>query len=100
MKRDPMDAMTDLRGRVRHEFRVQTLVDRSPCFAAVISPKRARGRDRDEHLLLIFWINQNRMETHSACAGLPTRAGVVLAQTGKFTPCFAAIFRFKKRRVF
>src|SRR5207248_9547385 len=60
----------------------------------------ARGRDRDKHLFLILRVDQNGVETHSARARLPTRTGVVLAQTGKFAPRFAAVFRFEKRCVF
>src|SRR5204863_6895330 len=77
----------------------QTSVDRLPCFAAVIRPERARGRDRDEYPLWIFRIDQNRVKTHSARTGLPTGAGIVLAQAGKLAPAFSAIFRFESCRI-
>src|SRR5229473_4361575 len=100
MHRDPMDAVANLRMRIGNVLRMQTAIDWLPGFAAVISAERARGRDRDEHSLSIFWIDQNRVQTHSARARLPLRAGIVLAEPGKFVPRFAAVFRLEQRGVF
>src|ERR1700704_2013922 len=79
---------------------MQTLVDRLPCLAAVISPERTRRRDRDENSLRIFWIEQDRVQTHSACARLPFRPGAVTAQSGELLPSLAAVFRFKQCGIF
>ena len=53
-----MNTMTDFRGRIGNVLRVQTFVDRFPGFAAIIRPERARRGNRDEHSLLILWIDQ------------------------------------------
>jgi len=79
---------------------MQSVIDWLPGFAAVFGAKRARGRDRDEHSLRIFRIDQNRVQTHSARARLPFRTGIVLAETGQFVPRFAAVFRLEQRGVF
>src|SRR3982074_1503413 len=100
MHRDVMHAMTDFRVWIRNVLRMQTLVDRLPCLAAVISPERARRRDRDENSLRIFWIEQNRVQTHSARARLPLRSGAVAAQSGQLLPSLAAVFRFKQCGIF
>src|SRR4029077_2974807 len=100
MHRDTVDAMSDLCRRIGNVLRVQTPIDRFPGLAAVIGAKRACRRDRDEHSLWILRIEQNRVQTHSARARLPTRSGVVLTQTGKLVPRFAAVFRLKQSRVF
>ena len=92
MQRDAMHAMPDFRVRIGHELRVQTSIDRLPRFAAVIRAKGARGGDRDENSSRIFWIEQDRVQTHSACARLPLRAGIVFAQSRQFLPCRAAVF--------
>src|SRR5260370_5152022 len=100
MHRDAMNAMTHLRVRIGNILRMQTTIDRLPGLAAVIGTERARRRDRDEHSLSIFRIEQNCGETHPARARLPFRPGIVLTQTGKLVPRFAAVFRLKQSRVF
>src|SRR5438309_5106131 len=99
MHRDPMHAVADFRVWIWNVLRMQSVIDWLPGFAAVISAERTRGRDRDEHSLSIFRIDQNRVQTHSARARLPLRAGIVLTEPGKFVPRFAAVFRFEQRRV-
>src|ERR1700730_3901166 len=100
MERDSVHAVSNFRVRIGNVLRMQTFVDWFPGFAAVIGAKRARGRDRDEHSLLILWIDQDRVETHSARARPQTRTGVVLAESGKLVPRFSAVLRFEQRRVF
>ena len=81
MKRDAMYAVADFCCWVWDEIRNQTFVDRFPRFSAVVGPERARGRNCDKHSLLIFRIDQDRVQTHSARARLPTRTGIVLTQS-------------------
>src|SRR5438874_13841065 len=92
MHRDPMDAVPDFRVRIGNVLRMQTVVDRFPTYSGVVGSERARGRDRDENALRIFWIDQDRVQTHPACARLPFRPGIVLTETGKFVPRRPAIF--------
>ena len=100
MQGDAMHAMADFRVRIGNVLRVQPAIDRLPGFAAIIRAERARRRNRDENALRIFRIEQDRVQTHSARARLPFRAGAVLAQAGQLLPRFAAIRRFEKRGVF
>src|SRR5205823_1854432 len=100
MQGNSMNAMTDFRGRIGNVLGTQTLVDRFPGFAAIIRPKRARRGNCDEHSVLIFWVNKNRVQTHSARARLPLWAAVVFAEPRQLLPSCAPIFGFKKGRVF
>src|SRR5205085_7602591 len=97
---DVMNAMAHLRVRIGNVLRMQTLVDRLPTLAAIIGAERARRRDRDEDSLRIFWIEQNRVQTHSARAWLPLRSGAVPAQSRELFPILPAIFRFEQRCIF
>ncbi len=86
MHRDAMHAVPDLRVRIGNVLRTQTAIDRLPGLPAIIAPERARGRDGNEDALRIFRIEQNGVQTHSARARLPFRAGAMFAQTGEFLP--------------
>src|SRR6266705_268118 len=79
---------------------MQSVIDRFPRFSAVIGAESACGRDRHVYSLWILRIEKNCMQTHAACARLPFRAGIVFSETGQFVPRFAAVLRFKQRRVF
>src|SRR4029077_6771450 len=81
MHRDAMNTVPYLRLWVRHELRVQTSIDWLPRFAAVITTKGARGGDCDGYSSRILLIEENRVQTHSTCARLPLRAGIVFAQS-------------------
>ena len=70
---------------------MQAFVDGLPGFAAIIGAKRARGRNRDVNAVRVGWIENKRVQTHAAGAGLPLRAGTVAAQAGEFLPGFAAV---------
>ena len=52
-------------------FRVDTLVDGTPCPPPVVGPERAGGRDGDVEALRIVPIQDDRMQAHSAGARLP-----------------------------
>src|SRR6267378_3853759 len=93
MHGDPMNAVANLRVRIGNILRMQTLVDRLPIFSAIISTERARGGDRNEHSFAIFRIQQNRVQTHSTGAWLPTRPGSVAAQSRQFLPRLTAVAR-------
>jgi hypothetical protein len=71
---------------------MQPAIDRLSSFTAVISAKRACSRDRDEHSLRIFWIEKNRVQTHSASARLPLGPGIAPRETGQFVPRFPPSF--------
>ena len=81
MHRDAMHAVPYLCRWIGHELRVQTSIDWLPRFAAVITTKGARGGDCDGYSSRILLIEENRVQTHSACARLPLRAGIVFAQS-------------------
>ena len=82
MQRDAMDAVPDLRLRIRNIFGAQALVDRLPGLSAVVGAEGARGGDGDEESLRISRVLNDGVETHPARARLPFRAGVVFAQAG------------------
>src|SRR6266487_2980154 len=94
-----MDAVADLCSWIGNIFRMQPVIDRFPRFSPVIGPERACGRDRHVYSLWILRIEENGMQTHAACARLPFRASIVFSETGQFFPRFAAVLRFKQRRV-
>src|SRR6266496_235913 len=95
-----MNTMADLRSWIGNIFRMQPVIDWFPRCSAVIGAERARSRDRYVHSLSILWIQEDCMQTHSTCARLPFRAGVVFSETRQFFPRFAAVLRFEQRRVF
>src|SRR6476469_4975914 len=64
MHRDPMHAVTDLRVRVRDVLRVQSAIDRLPCFASIVGAERAGSRDCDGNPLGIARIEKNGVQTH------------------------------------
>src|SRR5437588_8301604 len=99
MHGDPMNAVANLCIRIGNILRMQTLVDRLPIFSPIITTERARGRDRNEYSLAIFRIQQNRVQTHSACAWLPTRPGSVAAQSRQFLPCLTAVARAEQSSI-
>src|SRR4030095_14530676 len=97
MHGDAMNTMADLCSGIGNISRMQSVIDRFPRFSAVIGAERACGRDRHVYSLSILRIEENCMQTHSASARLPLRAGIVFSETGQFLPRFAAVLRFKQR---
>src|SRR5438067_2472481 len=79
---------------------MQTAVDWFPGFAAVVGAESPGSRYRNKKSRRIFWIDQDCVETDSARARLPLRAGVVLSEPREFAPRFAAVFRFEQRGIF
>jgi hypothetical protein len=97
---DMVNAMTDLGIRVGNVWGVQSTVDRLPRIATIVRTKRARRRDRDEHPLRILRIQNNRVQTQTASAGLPHRACAVSAESRNLLPCLSAIFGAEQCGVF
>ena len=79
MHGDPMNTVPYFRIRVRDVLRMQAVVNGTPCLPAIVSTERACRRDRDEHSFAFFRIQQNRVQTHSTGAWLPTWTGAVTA---------------------
>src|SRR6185369_15964658 len=100
MQCDAMHAVAHLRGRVGNVLRVQTLIDRFPVRAAVITAKRTRRGDRYKDPLTILRVQKNRVQAHAARAGLPLRTGAVTTETGQFMPSLAAVLRAEQRGIF
>ena len=73
-------------------FGLQAAVDRLPRLARVVSTKRAGGRDGDVDALGIARIEDDRMQTHAAGAGLPHWPRAVLAQPRQLLPRLAGVF--------
>src|SRR6478672_13687795 len=92
MHRDPMHTVTDLRVGIRDVLRVQPAIDWHPCLSAIVGAKRAGSRDCDGNSLGIIRIEKNGVQTHSACAGLPLRTGIVAPESCQFMPRFSAVF--------
>src|SRR5207244_12841744 len=84
--RDVMDAMADLCFRIGNVLRMQALIDWLPALAAIVSSEGACRRDGNEDSRRIFRIEKNGVQTHSARARLPFRAGAVAAQSGELLP--------------
>src|SRR5882672_6535307 len=57
----------------------------------VIGAKTAGGGDRNENATGIFWVEENRVQTHAPCAGLPFGAGAMTTQAGQFVPGLSAV---------
>src|SRR5512132_208342 len=100
MHRDVMDAVAHLCRRIGNVLRAQTLIDRFPCCAAVISAKRTRSGDGNNNALAIARIQQNRVQAHAAGAWLPLRSRAMTAQTRQFVPGHTAVTRPKQRGIF
>ena len=79
---------------------MQAVVNGTPGPSFIVSTERASGRDRNEHSLGFFRIQQNRVQTHSTCAWLPTWTGAVAAQPREFLPGLAAVARAEKGGIF
>src|SRR5439155_25174871 len=73
--RDPMDAVPDLGVRLGDILRAQPSIYGFPRVAAVVGPKRPRGRDGDEDAVAIAWVQKDRVEAQPAGAWLPRRPG-------------------------
>ena len=68
--------------------------------AAVIGAESARGRDGDVDPAGVARIENDRVQAHSAGAGLPVGSRAVAAQSGEFLPDLAAVGRAENRGVF
>src|SRR5882672_5365490 len=79
---------------------MKALVDRLPCRSAIIGSESACRRNSYIDTLRVAGIQNDRVKTHTARAGLPLRPGSVAAQSRKFAPRLAAIFGFEKRGIF
>src|SRR5258708_29165293 len=100
MHRDPMNAMSDFRVRIRQfELRFEAAIDRLPGLAAVVRAKSACGRNGDEYPVGVLRVEKDRMHRHAARAGLPEMA-FGAAQPGKLLPRFAAVCGLENRAVF
>src|SRR5579859_1299339 len=97
--RDVVHAVSNFRGRIRNILRMQSLVDRLPGQTTIIRAKRASSGNRNVDSLWITGIKNHRVQAHSPRTRLPLRTGSMPAQSGKFLPGFAAIFRFEKRGI-
>src|SRR5262245_66133405 len=93
MHGDAMNAVANLRRRVRDVDRVQATIDRLPCFAAVICTKRPGRRNGCEDSLGVVRIQQNRMQAHAAGTGCPGSSRTMAAQSRYFLPGLRAVGR-------
>src|SRR5208282_6010124 len=98
--RHVVNAVSDLGPRIRDVLRVQTLVNRLPCRAAIVGAKGARSRNGDEHTERIARVEDDGVQTHSTRARLPFGPGTVSAQTGKLAPVLSPVARAEQRRIF
>src|SRR5580698_4070512 len=98
--RDVVNAVTDFRPRVGNVRRIESTVDRLSGFAGVVGTEGSRCRDGDKDSVRVAGIENDRMQAHSARAGLPLRAGTVAAQAGEFLPTLAAVGRAKQGSIF
>src|SRR5215470_8900716 len=100
MLRDVMNAVAHFSSRIGKVLRVQSLVDWFPRHSSVVSAKRTRSGDRNEDPVAIRSVQNDRVQTHAAGAGLPLRSRAVTAQSGKFLPRLTAVGRAKECGIF
>src|SRR5579872_2656346 len=98
--RDAMNAVTDFGGRIRNMLGSQSLIDGAPRFASIVGPERACGRYCYKHPFRATGIDQDRVQTHSACAWRPMGSGAVLAEAREFLPVLSAIGCAEYRGIF
>src|SRR5256885_3535923 len=79
---------------------MRALADRLPCRSAIIGSECACRGNSYIDTLRVAWVQNDRVKTHTARAGLPLRPGSVAAQSRKFAPRLAAIFGFEERGIF
>src|SRR4029450_5731668 len=94
-----MNAMAHLGSWVWDVLGPEALVDRSPCLAAVVSTESSGGRDRNEHALWIERIEQDCMQAHTTCAGLPVGSRAVAAKSRDLLPRRPAVRGAEQGRV-
>src|SRR5207244_5521453 len=90
MRKELVDALSDLRVRLRHEVGSDVLVDGRPALPAVLRTKSAGRGDRDVHR---FLDELNRVAAHPAGTGLPALPRRVLEQGAIHLPGGTAIVR-------
>ena len=77
--RDAVHAVTDLGRRVRNLLGAQAAIHRPPRLAAIVGAEDAGRGDRDEDPPGLGGIQEDRVQAHSAGAGLPETARFVRA---------------------
>src|SRR5690242_21189574 len=95
-----MNAMPHFGIRIGNVLRKESSIDRLPRFSAIIGAKCSRRRNRNVNPLWIPRVENNRVQTHSACAWLPTRSGSMPAQARQLMPALRAIGRKEERGIF
>src|SRR5580700_6152155 len=98
--RDAVDAVPYLGLRFGNPFGTQPAVDRAPGRAGIVAAKCARRGDRRADALGIVRIEDDRVQTHAAGAGLPVAGRRMLAQSGELFPATAAVRRSEQGRIF
>src|SRR5690242_6309143 len=95
-----MNAMPHFGIRIGNVLRRESSIVRLPRFSAIIGAKCSRRRNRNVNPLWIRWVENHRVQTHSACAWLPTRSGSTPAQARQLMPASRAIGRKEERGIF
>src|SRR5271165_3609674 len=95
-----MNAVSDLGHRLGDVRGMESLVDRLPLLAAVVSAEGTRSRDGNEDTLGVAGIQNDGVQAHSARARLPARSCTVAAQSGELVPGLGAVGGTEDRRVF
>src|SRR5450755_4605866 len=94
-----MNAMAYLGGRHRNVFGVQSPVDGPPRLPGIVAPEGARRRNGDVDPPRIAGIENDGVQAHAPCAGLPLWPGAVFAQAGEFLPVLSAVGSAKNRGI-
>src|SRR5271157_4473839 len=100
MHRNVMDTVADLGSRFGNVLGIESLVDRLPRLAAVVSAEGARSRNGDEDPLGVAGIQNDGVQAHPARARLPVRSRAVATQSGELVPRLRTIGGTEYRRVF
>src|ERR1044072_6111246 len=100
MLRNVMNAVAHFSSGIRNVLRAQSLIDRFPRHASVVTAKRTRGRDSDIDPFTIGRVENDCVQTQTARGRLPLRSGAVTAQTRKLLPRLTAVRRLEQSGIF
>jgi hypothetical protein len=86
--RDLVHALAELGIGIGRESGDDTLIGRPKCFATVLAPIVAAGRDAEVHAISVA---NNRVQAEPAVAGLPLARLIVVADAGYQVPRISSV---------
>src|SRR5579871_599311 len=99
MHRHVVHTMAHFSIRVRNAFGVEPAVDRFPGLPGVVGPERASGGNSYEDAIALTRVENDGVQAQATRAGLPRRAGAMLAQSTQLVPGLSGIAGAKQRAI-